>query len=135
MESNFKIPIVRELITLLNAIPIPKDFKYKKYFVQAIDELLSSGKTVHFYPEGSLWPYYDKIRNFKDGAFDLAVRNNVPIVPFVFRFTEPTGIRKKIKKKPFVNLTIFPPQYPDKSLSKADAIHELKNRVHELMKF
>ena len=133
LESNFQIPLVHTLITLLNAIPIPEDIRYTKKFVQAIDKLLSQKKTIHFYPESSLWPYYDKLRHFKNGAFDFAVRNQVPIVTFVFHFTKPTGIRKFFKKKPFVHLTILPAEYPNSTLPKSQAIQELKNRIHQKM--
>ena len=55
LETNFKIPIVRRIIKLLNTVPIPQNIKYKKAFMDSIDELLKNNKTVHFYPEGSLW--------------------------------------------------------------------------------
>ena len=38
LETNFKIPIVKNLITLFNAIPIPKSKKYTPNFINAIDK-------------------------------------------------------------------------------------------------
>ena len=73
-EESFKIPFVRKLIKLLRAIPIPKGIENKKYFIKAISNLLKERNIVHVYPEASLWPYCQKIRNFKNGAFDMALK-------------------------------------------------------------
>ena len=89
---------------------------------------------MHFYPEASLWPYYKKLRKFKNGAFKLAVENNVPIVPMVYKFVKPYGIRKYIKKKPFIELYVLPAIYPDQNLDKKQATEKLKNDVYLKMK-
>lgn len=133
LESNFKIPIVKQLITILNTLPIPTDKKYTLDFRNSINQLLKNGSTVHFYPESSLWPYCTRIRNFKNGAFHFAVENNVPIVPCVYVFSEVTGWRSIFRKKPFINMKILTPTYPDLSLSKADAINLLKEDVRQKM--
>ena len=99
----------------------------------SIDNLLKDGKTIHFYPEGSLWPYCNKIRHFKNGAFDFAVRNNVPIVPMVFKFKKSKAISNILKSKPTITLEILEPIFPDTSLSKKEAILDLKNRVYKVM--
>lgn len=135
LEDSFKIPVVGGIMRLLNAIPIPKDIKYTRTFMNGIDNLLKEGKTVHIYPEGSLILYSEKTRPFKDGAFDFAVRNNVPIVPLSFKYSEPTGIRKHFKKHPFLSLYVLPAEYPDLTLSTPVAIKELKNRVYQKMNF
>lgn len=134
LQSNFKIPIVRQLITLLNTIPIPKDFSCKKSFLTSLYTLLQKGKTIHFYPEGSLWPYHKKIRHFKKGAFDLAVHSQVPIVPMVFQFVEPTGILHNfLKTKPCIQLKILEPIYPDTTLSPLEASIQLRDIAYKKM--
>lgn len=133
LETNFKIPVVRKIIKLLNAIPIPKNIKYTKNFMDSIDTLLKNNKTVHFYPEGSLWPYHDKIRHFKNGAFDFAVRNNVPIVPMLFKFTKSKALSNLIKTKPSIKLVILEPIYPNKLLNRKESIEDLKNRAYNKM--
>lgn len=131
LESNFKIPVVRHIIKLLNAIPIPTNIKYTHNFLTALDDLLKNNKTIHFYPEGSLWPYYTGIRHFKSGAFNLAVKNNVPIIPCVYKFEKPTGIYSFFKRKPCISLHILEPIYPNLSLSKTESIETLKNETLE----
>lgn len=133
LESNFGIPVVRHLIKLLHAIPIPKSIRAKMEFNRTIRNLLQNGKTVHFYPEGSLWPYYEKIRHFKIGAFRFAVENNVPIIPMVYTFRESTGILKYIKKKPSITLTILEPVYPNVNLDKFEEIQNMRKEVYDKM--
>ncbi len=133
LETNFKIPVVRKIIKLLNAIPIPQNIQYTRDFINSIDELLKDNKTIHFYPEGSLWPYHDKIRHFKNGAFDFAVRNNVPVVPMVFKFNKSKKINNLIKTRTTITLVIQKPIYPNKLLAKKDAIIDLKERVYNSM--
>lgn len=133
LETNFKIPIVRKIIKLLNTVPIPQNIKYTKNFMDSIDSLLKQGKTVHFYPEGSLWPHYDKIRHFKNGAFDFAVRNNVPIVPMVIKFNKGKKINNFIKTRNSITLVIKKPIYPNVFLSRKEAIVDLKNRTYNIM--
>ena len=133
LETNFKIPVVRKIIKLLNAIPIPQNIQYTRDFMNSIDELLKDNKTIHFYPEGSLWPYHDKIRHFKNGAFDFAVRNNVPVVPMVFKFNKSKKINNLIKTRTTITLVIQKPIYPNKLLAKKDAIIDLKERVYNSM--
>lgn len=133
-EGSFKIPFVRKLIKLLRAIPIPKDIKNRTHFIKEIDKGLHNGKIIHFYPEAALWTYCERIRNFKNGAFDFAVRNNVPAVPMVITFRKPKGLRKIFKRKKDVTLTILEPIYPknnDKSLK--ERITNLKDEVHGKM--
>ena len=133
LESNFKIPVVRRIIKLLNTVPIPQNIKYTKAFMDSIDELLKNNKTVHFYPEGSLWPHYDKIRHFKNGAFVFAVRNNVPVIPMVIKFNKGKKINNFIKTRNTISLIIQKPLYPNKLLAKKDAILDLKERVYNSM--
>ncbi len=133
LENNFKIPIVRRIIKLLNTVPIPNDIKYTKNFMNSIDNLLQNSKTIHFYPEGSLWPYYDKIRRFKNGAFDFAVRNNVPIVPMVFKFNKQKRLLDILKPKTTITLVVKEPIYPNKLLPKKEAILDLKERAYTVM--
>lgn len=133
LETNFKIPIVRKIIKLLNTVPIPQDIKYTKNFMSSIDSILNDGKTVHFYPEGSLWPYYTKIRHFKNGAFDFAVRNNVPIVPMVFKFNKQKRLLDILKPKTTITLVVKEPIYPNKLLPKKEAILDLKEKAYNAM--
>lgn len=133
LKSNFEIPVIRHIIKLLHAFPIPEGISSKERFFGTISYLLDNDETVHFYPEGSLWPYYKELRKFKNGAFKIASEKNVPIVPMVYKFVEPYGIRKMIKKRPFIELHVLEAVYPNNELSKRERVEDLKQRVYSNM--
>lgn len=131
IQDNFKIPFVRHLIKVLYAIPIPKEKKHKEKFYKEINVALQNGKIVHMYPEGSLWPYYENIREFKYGAFKMAVEANVPVQPIKFTFENPEGIQKFYKKKKCIHAKVLKPIYPDNSLEYKKRIETLHNEVYQ----
>ena len=133
-EESFKIPFVRKLIKLLRAIPIPKNIENRKYFIKAMDEILMNKDIIHFYPEAALWPYCDRIRKLKNGAFDLAVRNNVLVIPIVFTFRKPTGIRRIFKFKKDVTLKILKPIKCEEIGNTKQKVENLKEKVFLEMK-
>lgn len=133
-QESFEIPFVRHLIKLLRAISIPKKIQDKKMFIKLVNELLKEKNCVHFYPEARLVPYDTNIRPFKNGAFDFAVKNEVPIVPMVFCFREPTGYRKLFKKKKDVTLTVLEPVIcKNNSENTKQKVEYLKQETYERM--
>ena len=131
LATNFQIPIIRHLIRILYAIPIPKKQRQKEEFLEQINKALLDGKTVHMYPEASLWPYYEKLRPFKKGAFKMAVDANCPIVPILYTFEEPTGIFELYKKKKCIHAKVLEPVYPNTDLERLERICDLEKRVIE----
>jgi len=132
-EENFQIPFIRKLIKLLNAIPIPKGIHGRKKFIEEITTVLQNQKVVQFYPEAYLQPYCTQIRNFKNGCFDIAVKNQIPILPMVFTFREPKGIRKYVKRKKDVTLKIGSCIFPEQGETVKEAVEKLKQKVHKEM--
>ncbi len=128
LKSNFEIPISGFLVRALGGVPIPETKTALRKFNKDIEEALDKGKIIHYYPEAALWPYYHKLRPFKNGAFRLAVRKNVPIVPIIFTFKNPKGFMKLIKKKPYIRAIIEKPIYP------TDDSNTLKEMTYEVMK-
>lgn len=131
IQENFKIPFVRHLIKLLCAIPIPKKRKHKDMFYKQINEALEKNNILHMYPEGSLWPYYENIRDFKYGSFKIAVEANKPIEPIRFVFVNPKGIQKLYKRKKCIHAIILPAIYPDESLQYKERIEDLRNKAYD----
>ena len=83
------------------------------------------------YPEGSLWPYYENIRDFKYGAFKIAVEANKPIQPIRFVFVNTDGIQKLYKKKKCIHAIILPAIYPNESLEYKERIEDLRNKTYD----
>lgn len=129
LKSNFEIPVVRRLIRILGGVPIPESPKALGAFMEAMRAQLKKGRIVHFYPEASLWPWHDTLRPFKNGAFHLAVKSGVPVVPMVFTFRKPGRLGAKLHKKPLVTLTIGAPEYPAQSGSERSRVESMREAV------
>ncbi len=132
LQSNLEIPFIKYLVMLFRGIPTPRKITGKEKMIKTIDKLLKNGEVVGIYPEGHLIPYCDGLREFKNGAFYFSVKNQVPVLPVLFTYREVNDIRKFIRKKPFITLTILEPEYPKDVLSKENVI-ELKARVYKKM--
>lgn len=134
IEENFKIPFVRKLIRLLYAMPIPKDRIKKDRFYLQINKALKDKFILHMYPEAAMWPYYDKIRDFKYGAFKIAVDANVCVQPIKFVFTKSNALYRLYKKKKRICAVVLDPLYPNMKLEYRDRIKDLRDRTYESMK-
>ena len=99
LQTNLEIPFIKYLVALFRAFPVPRKYGDKVKMVNTVDKLLKDEEIVGIYPEGELIPYYNGVREFKDGAFNFAVKNQVPVLPIVFTYREVTGWRKYFKRK------------------------------------
>ena len=50
-------------------------------FKKAVDTILQRGDFILIFPEQSMWWNYRKPKPLKNGAFKLATKNNVPVIP------------------------------------------------------
>lgn len=130
LHTTFQLPYVRHIVHLLNAFPIPNTTAGTKKFIEEMDGLLKRGKFVHFFPEGALWPWYNKIRTFKPGAFHFAVKNNVPVIPLAIKY-RPRKLTKIFSKRPLVSIEVLPPVYPNTELPAKKSVYDLTQRVHD----
>ena len=64
-----------------NTLPLSSVKETMKKFLKACEELLSRGNYILIYPEQSMWWNYRKPKPLKPGAFSIAVKNQVPILP------------------------------------------------------
>ena len=108
-----KWPVVRIFFKRGVDIPVYRDSiaKAAKCLAQA-SEVLKKGRSVVIFPEGG-WDETPGMRRFKNGAFQLAIDNNVRILPVTFKnnyslFTDHTdfsgnakpGLAKIVMHKP-----------------------------------
>lgn len=126
LQSNFEIPLIRHLVKALGGMPIPRSFRKMPAFSDAVGEAVRRGQIVQIYPEGVLRFYFPGVRRFKNGAFAYAYDNNVPLLPSVITYAQPTGLHRLFKRKPCLRLTVLPPVYPDVTKPKRDEIARLR---------
>jgi 1-acyl-sn-glycerol-3-phosphate acyltransferase len=121
-------------LRLAGAIPIPNDSARAMIeFNRAVEDVIKSGKWLHFFPEGSMWFFYPDLRPFKKGVFHYAVRFDKPIIPMAFSFRPRRGITKLFSKKPFADLHVGEPIFPDKTLPPREAEKVMAEKAHLVM--
>jgi len=114
-----------------NTLPLSSRKATMAKFMKAFAELLQRGETILIYPEQGMWWNYRKPRPMQDGAFSLAVRNKVPIVPIFITMDDSDVLDGDGFFVQEYTIHILPAIYPDESLSHADAKKDLKNKNYE----
>jgi len=127
------------LIRYAGGIPIPEELSLIKKFNQAFDDIHAMRKFIHVFPEASRFDYFQPIRPFKKGAFTMAHRYDLPVIPLAFSYRKPTalyGIINAIRplmgreKKPMLTLRIGEPILIDKTLPRKEAVQKLRTECH-----
>lgn len=127
--ANVSIPFMGRVNAMLGALPLPDDMKATKNFLSALEKRVKSGAAVCIYPEAHIWPYYTKIRPFKDTSFRYPVQYDVP----VFTFTN-TYRKRKFRKKPGIVSYVDGPFYPNRDLPVKEAKAALREEAYTAMK-
>ncbi len=132
-KENFDVPYVGKLMTAFGVMPLPDTPKAHINFYRQITTYLKKNRFVHVFPEGSMWPYYNKLRPFKSGAFHFASKNNVPVIPYIIVFRKTKGLRRIVKKRPKISVYICDPIYPDLTLNVRERNDDLRDRSQKAM--
>lgn len=126
--ENVSMNGLKKIVPLLGAIPIPGNLKSYKNFLNSIQSHINKKRSITIYPEAHIWPYYTKIRPFKDVSFKYPVELNVPI----YTLTNTYKMGKK-ENKVCITSYIDGPFFANKNLSKKDAQKELRNIAIDTM--
>lgn len=129
----FKIPLIGWNMSLNRYIKLRRgESSSIKQMYAACEKHLQQGSSVYLFPEGTR-SESGHMRPFKEGAFVLAKRMNLPILPIVIN-----GSRTAVPKGSFnfhgethVEVTVLPP-IPPESFGDDEA-KELASRVHDLI--
>ena len=118
-----------------NTLPLSSNRRTMMNFTSAVNTLLKRGETVLVYPEQSMWRNYKKPRPFKVGAFKMAYRAGVPVLP-VFITMENDETRVDEVGAPLQKHTvhILPPVYPDESLGVKEGANKMMEEAFALVK-
>jgi 1-acyl-sn-glycerol-3-phosphate acyltransferase len=113
--ENFRVPCIGWNMSLCNYIPLRRgDGKSIRTMMRQCDAALAGGSSIVMFPEGTR-SATGRLRSFKPGAFEIAVRNRVPIQPIVIR-----GTSEALPKRGFIlqgrhdiSVEILPPISPE----------------------
>ena len=114
-----------------NTLPLSGQSSTMRNFLRAVQVLLARGETILIYPEQGMWWNYRKPRPLQDGAFSLAVRSKVPVVPVFITMEDsdfPDGDGFLVQE---YTLHILPAIYPDETLSHREAKEAMKRQNYD----
>ena len=86
VQRNYEVPIVRSILRVLRAFPIPANRVGLRMITGPIGEALRRGYHIHFLPEGELVYLSQTIYRFRLGAFYQSYLHQAPILPMVYVF-------------------------------------------------
>lgn len=101
-------------------------------FNRMTEEVLKKKKEfLLVYPEASMWWNYKKPRPYKNGAFGLAVKYNVPVVPQFITLREGRRCDGEGLNEPELTLHILKPICPQPGLDRRENIRFLKKAAFD----
>lgn len=127
--ENVSMKGMQTLVEVLGAIPIPGNKKAMENFLQIIEEKINKKSSITIYPEAHIWPYYTKIRPFKDVSFKYPIKYNTP----TFCITNTYQAYGKNKDKIKIVSYIDGPFFQNEKLAKKEQQIDLRNRVYNTM--
>lgn len=104
-------------------------------FNRMVEEVLVKRQQfLLIYPEASMWWNYKKPRPYKNGAFGIAVKYNVPVVPQFITLAPGKKTDAEGLNCPELTLHILPPLYPKAELNRKENICYLRQAAFEACK-
>ena len=126
---NISLKGTGTLVEMLGAIPIPSNKSAMKNFLEAIKQKINKGYAITIYPEAHIWPYYTKIRPFKDVSFKYPVQLEKPAFCITNTYQSYGTNNKKIKIVSYID----GPFFPNKELTLKEQQKELRNKIYNCM--
>ena len=123
---NISLKGTGTLVEMLGAMPIPSNKSAMKNFLNAIKQKINKGYAITIYPEAHIWPYYTKIRPFKDVSFKYPIQLKKPAFCITNTYQSYGKNNKKIKIVSYID----GPFYPNKGLTLKEQQKELRNKIY-----
>ena len=117
-----------------DTLPLSSSKRTMIKFMKAVDTILKNGDFILMYPEQSLWWNYKKPKPLKNGAFKLAARNNVPIIPIFITMEDSNIVGKDGFKVQEYTINIEEPIYPSYKLSEGLNAKNMRDKNFEVWK-
>ena len=133
IPDNFVMPLAGFFVRSLGAVPVPRTPGENRIFFHELSHAARNGRFVHLFPEGELVKKDVNLRPLKKGAFHLAVKAQVPVIPLAITFRERQRGVVRLLWKNEIALTVGDPIYPDLRLISKEAITDLQSRVEITM--
>ncbi|MHB1452357.1 MAG: lysophospholipid acyltransferase family protein [Saccharofermentanales bacterium] len=132
LNKNMEKPIAGKIVTIFGT-PVGVNLSGHKRFIERTTIRLIAGEWFLVFPEGEMILYDTSIRPFKHGAFLLAFKADVPIVPMVLVQRPVSGIRSFLRNKPLFTLKIGNPIVPHRGMDEKQNIDYLRDTAMAIM--
>lgn len=117
-----------------DTLPLSSSTKTMTEFMKAVDEILQRGDFILIFPEESMWWNYRKPKPLKNGAFKLATRNKVPVIPIFITMEDSCIIGEDGFPIQEYTINIKEPIYPDETLSEKENTEIMKEKNYQIWK-
>lgn len=117
-----------------DTLPLSSNKRTMVNFMKAVDVILKKGDFILIYPEQSMWWNYRKPKPLKDGAFKMATRSNVPVIPIFITMEDSDIIGEDGFPIQEYTVNIEKPIYPDPEKSEKENTVMMKDKNYEAWK-
>ena len=117
-----------------DTLPLSSNKRTMVNFMKAVDVILQKGDFILIYPEQSMWWNYRKPKPLKDGAFKMATRSNVPVIPIFITMEDSDIIGEDGFPIQEYTVNIEKPIYPDPEKSEKENTVMMKDKNYEVWK-
>ena len=115
-------------------LPLSSNTKTMTKFMRSMNKILEKGNLVLVYPEQSMWWNYRKPKPLKKGAFQFAVKANVPVVPIFITMEDSDKTGPDGFKVQEYTIHISEPIYPDPNKTNIENVQYIMNKNYEVWK-
>lgn len=127
LPSNLKKPVAGFFVRLLGGVSVPSGPGSYRQFFRRLEPEFYAGRFLQVYPEGWLIPGCRELREFYPGAFQMAQRFDLPVIPCVLR-----PYRRRLGGRG-LELCILPAEFADPSLGRREKALDLEQRARTAM--
>lgn len=117
-----------------DTLPLSSNTKTMVEFMKAVETILKRGDFILIFPEQSMWWNYKKPKPLKNGAFKLATKNNVPVIPIFITMEDSNIIGEDGFPIQEYTINIEEPIYPNETVSEKENAEIMKEKNFEIWK-
>ena len=114
-----------------NTLPLGSSLATLREMMDGVATLLGRGEKILIYPEQGMWWNYRKPRPLQEGAFDLALLSNVPVVPIFITMEDTDTIDGDGFPVQAFTVHILPAIYPDTTLPLPARKEKMRQKNYE----
>lgn len=116
----------------VGGVPLPETRGGMEKFIEAFDEFHRRGEWMLVFPESVRWDWYVPVRPFKPGAFAMAYKYSIPVVPLAISYRPRRGLYRLFggPSLPCATIHVGQPLLTDRSVDRKTETERLCRESH-----